>query len=296
MKIFRFSLPLLVFSLLTACAIADLRPDDAPLTDEARGRQLLEASVLAMGLDRLAETQVYSARANFDWATGWSLMPMNALPGNKGNDIRFRFATNTFDGQVEFLEGPREGRTFGLQGWRAYELDGAPTAIGGAEKITNKRYPWGLATYHYLLESPTRLLGADLIRYAGTTTFDGQTYDRVFVTWGDGTKVKKYDQWLVYINRATQFVDLTEVTITDFFLPMPNGMKNASVRFPRRERTSIGAYLPTEVVIQFGRPKENIERDVYTFTLSEYRFDAFAREELYPLEGVPFYGDSKAAR
>ena len=89
--------------------------------------------------------------------------------------------------------------------------------------------------------------------------------------------------------------DLAEVTITDFFLPMPGGMKNATVRFPNRTQTSIGAWLPTQAIIQLGHPKENLEKDVYTINFRNYRFDGFAREVLYPLEGVAFLGDAKLA-
>ena len=167
------------------------------------------------------------------------------------------------------------------------------TAAAPAEKLGSKRYPWGLATYHYLLEAPLRLRSAEIVRYASTTEFDGQRYDLVFATWGDGNQHKEYDQWLVYINRETGFTDLVEVTITDFFLPMPGGMKNATVRVPERTKTSIGAWLPAVTVIQLGHPKENIERDVYTFTTRDFRIDSFDKSMLYPLDGLPEYGDSK---
>lgn len=290
----RLLFALLAAAYLSACSIANLRTDDLAAgrvpDAETKGRELLEMSYQKMGYDQLRDVTVYETTAHFDWSPVWSAMPMNSLPGAKGKDIRFRFAANTFDGHLEFLEGPKKGRIKGIQSWETYQHDqaGAP-----AEKRGGNRYPWGLATYHYLLEAPMRLLGADIVRHAGTTEFAGQHYDLVFVTWGDGTQKKEYDQWLVYINQATGFTDLAEVTITDFFLPMPGGMKNATVRIPERTRTSIGAWLPAVSVIQFGHPKEDIEKDVYTFTTRDYRFDSFDKRLIYPLEGLPMYGDSK---
>ena len=282
--------------LLTGCSIANLQTDDLAegrvANAEQKGRELLQHSYEKMGYAALAETDVYEATARFTWSPVWSAMPMNSLPGAKNKDIQFRFATNTFNGQLEFLEGPKTGEIKGVQSFQTYERASAGAPV---EDLGSKRYPWGLATYHYLLEAPYRLLSAPLIRYAGEREFDGQTYDLVFVTWGDGTQRRDYDQWLVYINRATGFSDLAEVTITDFFLPMPGGMKNATVRFPNRTQTSIGAWMPTQAVIQLGHPKENIEKDVYTIDLREYRFDDFDREMLYPLEGVEFLGDAKPA-
>ena len=278
--------------LLTHCSIAKLggaAGGNSPDVED-RGRALLQSTYAAMGYDQLATTATYSMTAHFTWSPVWSKMPMNALPGNKNNDLRFRFATGTFDGQVEYLEGKRAGHVYGMQSWRGYRRQ---TPEAPLEELNSKRFPWGLATYHYLTEAPMRLLDAPVVRYVDQATFDGQSYDRVFVTWGDGTQRRKYDQWLLYINRATGFTDLVEVTITDFFLPMPGAMKHATVRFAEREQTAIGTQLPTRTVIQLGGPKEDIEKDVYTFTFTDFAFDGFDRALLYPLEDLTEYGDSK---
>lgn len=293
----KFLLILLLGFGISSCKIADLRTDELVRQEvtnpSEKGRELMQMTYEKMGYDKLHNATVYEMTSNFDWATVWSMMPMNSLPGSKNKDIRFRFAVNSFDGQVEYLEGGKKGKIYGLQSWEAYQQDDTSSV---AEALGSKRFPWGLATYHYLTEAPMRLLNADIIQYAGETTFNGKQYDQVFITWGDGTQKKEYDQWLVYINKATGFIDLTELTITDFFLPMPNGMKNATVQFPKRIKTSIGAYLPATTVIQLGHPKEKLEKDVYTFTFSDYRFDAFDKAVLYPLSGLPIFGDSKPAR
>ncbi len=290
----------LVFLLLsltiTSCKIADLKTDalrNLAIADaEEKGRQLLQLANEKMGYHHLKEVSVYEMTAHFDWSPFWTMMPMNPLPGNKGKDILFRFAADSFDGQAAYLEGRKQGKIYGLQSWQAYQRAGKAAP---ATDLNSKRYPWGLATYHYLAEAPLRLLTADFIRYAGDTTFNGKQYDLVFVTWGDGTQKKAYDQWLLYINQADGFIDLAELTIMDYFLPMPNGLRNGTVQFPKRQKTAIGTYFPTTVVIQLGRPKENLARDVYTFTLRDFKFDAFDPAILSPLAGLTPYGNRKPA-
>lgn len=136
-----------------------------------------------------------------------------------------------------------------------------------------------------------RLLGADIIRYAGEISFNGQSYDLVYVTWGQDAPHKEHDQWLIYINKTTGMLDLTEVTINDFFMPTPNGLKWDSVHFDR-SLTANGIYMPSQITIQIGKPKKK-KKHVYSFSLTDYRFDNFEEKLLYPLPNLEKIGDSK---
>jgi len=241
-----------------------------------------------MGYDKLLTTETYQVSAKFDWKDIYLTMPMNALPGNNNKDVEFRFATNTFDGQIAYKEGRKENQVYGLQSWTGYKRKDADAVV---EEKDSKRYAWGLATYHYLLEAPMRLRGAEIIKYAGEKEVDGQMYDLIFITWGSEKPNKEFDQWLMYVNRETKFVDLAEVTISDFFLPMPKGLQHGTARY-KREKSAVGAYLPSEVKVQIGGPK-NEKKRAYAFTLDNYQFDTFDKELLYPIEGLEEYGDSK---
>lgn len=288
-KLIFLSLMLLVG--FTSCKTVDLRTDYAlennVESDTEKGKRLLKETYLKMGYDKLAETKTYEAKSNFKWRMPWTMMPMNALPGNKNKDIHFKFTTNTFDGNVEYLEGRKEGKTYGLQSWETY----VQNESGTLKQKKKTRHNWGLATYHYVVEAPMRLLGADIIRYAGEREFDGKAYDLVYATWGEDAPHKEHDQWLVYINKETGMTDLTEITINDFFLPMPPGMKGATIQ-TERALTSNGSYLPSLVTIQLGKPKE-LEKHVYTFNFTDYQFDSFSANELSPLVGVEMVGDAK---
>ncbi|MEO0734176.1 MAG: hypothetical protein AAFZ52_15175, partial [Bacteroidota bacterium] len=85
---------LLLFAGLSSCKTIDIRTDYALAntgeSDAQKGRRLLDETYYAMGYDKLAATKTYSVHSRFDWRMPWTMMPMNALPGNKNNEILFR--------------------------------------------------------------------------------------------------------------------------------------------------------------------------------------------------------------
>ena len=288
-KILIISVILLVFH---SCKTVDLRTDfvkeQPALTAEEKGRELLTDAFKKMGYDKLVTIDVYETTANFDWKGAWPLLPMNALPGNLKKDLRFKFATNSFDGQVEYLEGRKKGLVQGLQSWEGYKIK---RNNGRLKRHDHDRYIWGLATYHYLTEAPITMKDAEIVRYAGTKTFNEQQYETVYVTWGSVEPNKKYDRFLVYVNKKTGFIDLAELTIGDFFLPMPKGMQHATVQWERK-MASNGTYLPSVTYIQLGKPKEK-KKHVYKYTTKNFKFNSFQKSELYPIKGLENYGTSK---
>ncbi len=290
-SVFIVSLAVFFFS----CKAVDLRTDallnKTIENPEQQGRTLLTAAKKAMGYDLLEQTEVYETKAIFDWNPVWLTMPMNAFPGNNKKELRLRLATNSFDGQVEYFEGRKKGTIQGVQSWEGYKTN---TKGDKLKRHEHDRYIWGLATYHYLLEAPMHLPNAEIVRYAGKKPLDGIDYDVVFVSWGSEAPNKTYDRMLAYVNPKTRFIDVLEVTINDFFITMPKGLQHATARY-KREKTSIGTYLPSKVTIQFKAPKKP-ESAVYDFSLSDYRFDSFNKEKLYPIQGLKNYGFSKPTK
>ncbi len=282
--------------LLFSCKAVDLRTDallnNSIENSEGQGRALLNESKKAMGYDLLERTEVYETKAVFDWNPVWLTMPMNAFPGNNKKELGLRLATNSFDGQIEYFEGRKKGTIQGVQSWEGYKTS---TKGDKLKRHEHDRYIWGLATYHYLLEAPMHLPDAEIVRYGGIKPLDGVDYDVVFVSWGSEAPNKSYDRMLAYINPKTKFIDLLEVTINDFFITMPKGLQHATARY-KREKTSIGAYLPSKVVIQFKSPKAPDGSGVYNFSLSDYQFDSFDKKKLYPIPGLKQYGFAKPTK
>ncbi|MEM8527882.1 MAG: hypothetical protein AAGG68_24790 [Bacteroidota bacterium] len=275
-----------------ACKVADIRTSNLKQQESTseKGRNVLEASIKAMGYDHLNNYKTYSAKSVFEWKPFWSMMPMNALPGNKNKEIEFHFSTNSFDGRVNYFKGRKKGDYHGIQSWQTYQsVDGKPLKFQ-----KDKRRSWGLASYHYMIEAPNRLLNAPIIKYGGTTNMYGKAYDLVFATWGTVEANKKYDQWLLYINKETKFIDLAQLTIRDFFLPFPPNLSHGTVQYLSRKEVN-EVHLPTEVAIQMFAPKKQ-EKYAYKFKLYDYKFDSLHIDELYPNPKLERLGDSKISK
>jgi len=274
---------------LGSCKLADIRTTTLKKGESTKenGRTLLEESINTMGYNNLQNFENYSVKSVFNWKPLWSMMPMNALPGNKNKEIEFHFSTNSFDGRVDYLEGRKKGDYHGLQSWQSYQsVNEKPVKF---EK--DKRRSWGLASYHYMIEAPVRLLNAPIIKYAGTKSMYGKEYDLVFASWGSEKANKQHDQWLVYINKETKFIDLTQLTIRDFFLPFPRNMAHGTVQYLSRTNVD-GIHLPSEVSIQLLKPKKQ-KKYVYKFELYDYQFDNLKQDNLYPNPNLQKLGDSK---
>ena len=273
-----------------SCKVADIRTTTLEGVENSelnKGRMLLQESVKSMGYDKLENYASYSVKSEFKWKPFWTIMPMNALPGNKNKEIEFHFGINSFDGRVDYLEGRKKGDYHGIQSWQSYQsVNQKPLKFK-----KDKRRSWGLASYHYMIEAPLRLLNAPVIKYAGTKSMYGEEYDLVFVTWGSEKPNKKHDQWLLYINKETKFIDLSQLTIRDFFLPFPPNMAHGTVQYLSRTNVD-DIYLPSEISVQLLKPKKK-KKYAYKFKLFDYKFDGLNQNKLSPDSRIEKLGDSK---
>ncbi|MEL6559978.1 MAG: hypothetical protein AAFQ94_17445 [Bacteroidota bacterium] len=283
---------IITIALLYSCKLADVRPElvkgKLSDSDEEKGLSLLKQSIEAMGYNNFESISTVETTMTFDWRFPWSSMPLHSFPGARNKPMRLLLEVGSFNGQSRYLSGRKKDAVFGLQSWESYRQ------LPGKELELKKdpRRSWGLATFHYILETPYRLLSADVITYAGTKEFEGQQYDLVYVTWKDPKPHKAHDQWLIYINQDTKHVDLCHLTIRDFFMPFPPNMAMGTVRFLNREETEPGIKLPTEIVIQLLNPKK-AKKHLYKLTFEDYRFDTRPPEDLKPFPELKVYGDSK---
>lgn len=92
--------------LFCSCKTVDIRTNYVMKNKDEKtiekGKMLLQNAYKKMGYDNLREVETYKVNSNFTWKMPWTMMPMNALPGNKNKNILFKFNPNTFDGQVLF--------------------------------------------------------------------------------------------------------------------------------------------------------------------------------------------------
>ena len=207
-------------------------------------------------------------------------------------DIRLQYAIGTFDSQVTFHSGKREGAKAGLQSWKYYEQEpGAKLKFADY----NKRIAFGLSAYQYFFELLDRLKKAPIISYAGEHTFKGQHYDQVFVSWEKTEPHQQHDQYVLWINRESGMLDFALYTLRENFLKMPGSKAfYGSIQF-KDWRPVDGILMPHTQLVYLNSPKEKEHKHLHKLTVSEFTFDNFSLEELYPDPELERIGDDKVA-
>jgi hypothetical protein len=201
-----------------------------------------------------------------------------------------KYATGTFDSQVEFIDGKKKGEKRGLQSWNYYVIP-AGDSIAKFKKKPHARTEFGLAAFHYFFELVDRLRKVDLITYAGEKEFNGKTYELVFVTWGKLKTHKKHDQYMLWINKQTSLLEYCEFTIHDSFLPGGNTIPG-SIEFTSLKEIN-GVKIPFEQYVYIGSPKKKHSKYLHKLTVTDFKFDSFDLEELYPNKDLKRNGDNK---
>lgn len=266
-----------------------LQGDTQAVESEAKGKAVMQKAWLAHGVDSLNTHEVYQFTAVDHWKG--MMAGMGKLWPQKKTALTLKYAPNTFDAQVEFLDGATKGLIAGLQSWNYYEKQ--PGGDINFKVAPNDRYRFGMAAFQYFTEMVGRLSHAQLIRYAGEETFNGENYHLVFVTWGSLEGNKDHDQYLLYINQRTNMLEYATYTIRDNYLKMPgSGMFYGTMGF-NDYRDVQGYKVPFEQNVFLFGPKENNENYLHRLTLSSFSFDNFDRSVLYPDPDIKAIGDAK---
>lgn len=286
-------LALLGLSIFATSCLSDLRPNlvkENPNSKEleTKGRALLVKMAEAQGIQKLAEHKTFEVTANLGINGLWDMMNMDPFRSKKNQDIRMSYAVNSFDGRIRYLNKKREGDIYGLQSWETYVQK-----KGESEPVfkKKKRWEWGLAAFHYVLEIPLRIQTAPIVRYGGEQEFDGKTYDLVLASWGSEEPNKAYDQYVFFINKETHMADMLQVNIRDHYMPVP-GFMYGTVRYLERTEAKDGLIMPTKLVIQMFKPKTK-EKGLISVNLKDYSFDTIPLETLRPNGSLPVMGDAK---
>lgn len=142
----------------------------------------------------------------------------------------------------------------------------------------------------YFMELPMRLATVPIIAFMGEETFNGQEYDVIFCTWGSPEPDARYDQYLLYINKATHLCEMTTYTIRDNYLPAPRNFYGTARYWDFNDIN--GAKIPFRMDVQASDPSLE-EKYVHRFEIRAFRFDAFNLNALYPFPELQRLEDSK---
>lgn len=277
---------------LSACGLADLRTSaqkegNLPSDSEEIGAELLERAIKAQGVDKMSNFQNYEVVAVDHWKGLFGTLG-KVWPTKKAK-LRLRYAIDSFDSQLEFLDGKERGMIAGLQSWNYYEKyeDGE---IHFKEKA-DKKNRFGLAAFHYFFELPVRLSKAEIVKYVGERAKDGKTYDLVFASWMSEEPNKEADQYVAWINKETGLLEYSEFTIRDSYAAGPASIYGAMYYADFREIN--GVLIPFQQSAFKNSAGSDKEDFLHRLTVESFEFDAFDHALLYPGSDIGKSGDAK---
>lgn len=266
-----------------------LKGDENAQEMEARGKAILKNAWKVHGVDSLNKHQVYQFTAVDDWKG--MMAEMGKLWPQVNTTLNIKYAINTFDAQLEFLDGKTKGLVTGLQSWNYYEKpEGGKINF---EVEDNERFVFGMAAFQYFSELVGRLNNAELIRYAGEKEFNNKSFHLVYVTWGSLEVNEEHDQYVLYVNKANNMLEYAVYTVRDNYLNMPGAdMFHGSIEFS--DYRSINGYqVPFTQTVFMNNPDENRDNYLHQLKLTSFSFDDFDISELYPSTEFKTVGDSK---
>lgn len=282
---------------LLLAGYADLRGDGLKQEGVAaraeKGRRLLEQAARRHGLDAWRGHTTVEVVARDVWKSqGQWPQP----------DQRFRAERllGTFTSRVELLDGAAQGEVWGIQSWAPYKRR---TPSGEPEMIEDPKIEFYLPTLQYFDELPFRLLNAEVVAYNGTGTYLGQTYDRVFVTWGSPEAHAEHDQYDVWIHPETHLIDVVRYTVRDavalaspVMRPVMKVFAAGTIHY-QDYREVDGVMVPFKQTVTLPPPETTVtpldENYFHQLAVESVGFDTFDPVQLVADPDRPEIGDSK---
>ncbi|MEQ1566429.1 MAG: hypothetical protein ABMA64_12380 [Myxococcota bacterium] len=180
--------------------LADIRPEGVSLADdpvaEAEGRRLLARMLQSHGgADALHRHHTLDLDLRDTWVGLGTLF--NPWPADDQR-VHLTLRVHTFDSEVRFVDGPREGQVWGIRDFATYRREG-----DRQDPIADADLRFMLPTTHYFVEMPQRLTEAEIVRSVGRERVGDREYDLVYATWGTVDANRAYDQYRIYLDPET---------------------------------------------------------------------------------------------
>jgi len=279
-KKYQLILLCLVMVSCQAC-MSDIRTDlvkkeGTAMTNLDKGKTLLQNIHEGQRPRAWSDIEVYEVNLTDEF---FGLMG-SAFPEKKASMQAF-FAPNSYDGKLTFNEGKLKGKTWGIQSWQTYtqEADNQPVFD------KNKKIAFWVPTYQYFIELPARIQRADVISYAGEKSYKGKNYDLVYATWKTQAPQKDIDQYMIWINKKTNTVDLVEFTIRD----QMNFLKGTAI-YEDLHEAGDGVVLPKRISI---KTKKDDKKMLHQMNLSGFKANHVPVSVVRPDPNLKMMGDDK---
>ena len=267
---------------LQSCAFdlqtSAIKKEGVTAVNEQKGKDILNSIWKQHGYDKLNQSTVYSFEATDKWKG--MLGKMGQIWPEMTIELEAKYLTGSFDGQIKYLDGREKGKVIGLQDWNYYENTDNKTTFLDKDHRKNRRKVFGIAAYQYFSEIVTRLKTAPIVSYAGEKTFKGQSYDLVFCTWETTKAHKEHDQYLAWVNKKNNKIDILQYTLRDNYLKMPGAqMMGGAIEFSNWKSID-GIMIPFTQSAYAMKPRKNPKKYLHKLELSSFSIDSFDKNEL----------------
>jgi len=195
---------------LSSCKLADIRTKVVKNKTESirqKGKKLLSESYVAMGMNKLINYQTYTVEYEEQYyGVGKFINKFKANP----IELTIDFIPQQFTGRATVENGKKKGNRYYHNKGKTYYK-----SAKGKEQEKNKIASFWLPTHQYFLEFPLRIQEASEVVYAGDTVVNDKAYHLVMASWNTIEPQKEIDQYLIAINKTTNFIDYIQFTVRD---------------------------------------------------------------------------------
>lgn len=283
-----FALPIIIWIsalLFQSCStLHDVRPkvlkqDGISEENTKRGKLLLDQVWEKQGGSEFQEYSVYSFNGFDTWKDN-KLGEIGKLWPDFKTNLEFKFQVDTLDGKITFIDGERAGDIAGICDSKYYEIKNGKAEFKDRNAEENIRVVFGLYHIQYFFELLNRLRNAPIISYAGEEEFNGNKYDLVFCTWGEAKPHQEHDQYLLWINQETGFLDYSEYSVREPYAK-PIGYKLIGGNIQYLDYREIdGVWIPHNQIVYPFKKRTKQEKFIHNLKISNFQFDNFNAEEL----------------
>ncbi|MFK8044838.1 MAG: hypothetical protein AB8B72_05045, partial [Crocinitomicaceae bacterium] len=225
------------------------------------------------------EHSVYSFNGFDTWKEN-KLGEIGKLWPDFETNLEFKFQVDTLDGKIRFLDGKRKGEIAGICDSNYYEIKDGRTKFKDRNAEENIRAAFGLYHIQYFFELLNRLRLAPIICYAGEQEFNGNNYDLVFCTWGEAEPHQDHDQYLLWINQETGFLDYSEYSVREPYAK-PIGYKRIGGNIQYLDYREIDdVWIPHYQIVYPFKKRTEQDKFIHNLKISNFQFDNFDVEEV----------------
>lgn len=258
---------------------ADLRTAQAKSTIQTeKAHKLLALMSEAHGVAKWDEVETYQVTFEDEF---YGFLGKKSHPyGQANNKFQLNYIPNTYDGQMTFLNGKFKDQTWGIQSWKTYKVLNSETPVFKKDKDIT----FWLPTYQYFIEFPKRILSADAVNYAGTSTIEGELCEGVLVSWKTTAPQKNIDQYLIWINQKTNRIEKLEYTVRDQYKFL------TGAAYFEDYKDYDGLVLPSRMPVETNLKKKGL---LHEMRILDFEKNTNSVESLRPNRDLPVVGDDK---